>query len=521
MDALVLLIPFLPLCAALIIGVAASSGLLDEKASAHLNADIAIGATGLSCLMALALSVGDWLGKTSGYFSVGQWLGSDTLDIRINFISSGFPVWLAAVFALLLWLVGWQASHDPQRGAGGQRFFFILCLFAAAIQTLVLSANMIGTLAGWQISGWCAYLLVGYAYGTPAATGNACRVFIAQQIGTIGLLIGISLCYIWLDNVNWARLALATEDLGIGQATGVSLCFTWAAFALSAQLPFTPWLARAMPTAMPASPVIMSHAGIYLLWQLHPVFEQSPFARAVLGIVGVLTALYCSIIGLTQTDYKNGLAYATAGQLGLMFLEAALGWWQIMAGHCCLHVLLRCLQCLRADDKAQRTAAPQIPALPIPSVIAGIGNRYWAFTSSLQGFWLEPIIDWALVNPVRKMAQDLCYFDSQIIDRLMGSPEPAIRTLATFAQHDETFSETSYSGTPNGFALGNGLAGKLAQWAATLMHGFEDRFVTRGLGSGSIHWLRKMGYAANRFELVIIRPRYLVLFVGITFLVAF
>ncbi len=516
MDALVLLIPFLPFCAAIIIAAGAGSGLLAGKASTQHSADIAIGATGLSCLMAVALLIADWLGKTSGYFSVGQWLGSDTLDIRINFISTGFPVLLAAVFALLLWLVGWHASHHLQPATGGQRFFFILSLLAAALQTLVLSANMVGTLAGWQITSGCAYLLVGYAYRTPAASSNASRVFIAQQIGTIGLLIGISLCYIWLDNINWARLALATEELGIGQATGVSLCFAWAALALSAQLPFTPWLVRAMPAPMPATHMIMSHAGIYLLWQLHPIFEQSPFAQAVLGIVGVLTALYCFIVGLTQTDRKNVLAYASAGQLGLMFLEAALGWWQIMAGHCCLHVLLRCLQYLRADANPQRTAAPQIPV-----IIAALGNKMWAFTSSLQGFWLEPIIDWALVNPVRKMAQDLYYFDGQIIDPIMGSPEPAIRTLATFAQQDETFSETHASNNSNGFALGNGLAGKLAQWAATLMHSFEERFVTRGLGKGSIHWLRKMGHAANRFELVIIRPRYLVLFVGITFLVAF
>ena len=516
MDALVLLIPFLPFCAALIIGVGFVTGLMTDAASEHHSTDIAIGATGLSCLMALALSVGDLLGKTSGYFSVGQWLGSDTLDIRINFISTGFPVWLAALFALLFWLVGWQVSHNPQRATGGPRLFFILSLFAAAIQTLVLSANMVGTLAGWEITGWCAYLLVGYAYDTPVATGNACRVFIAQQIGTIGLLIGISLCYIWLDNVNWARLALATEELGIGQATGVGLCFAWAAIALSAQLPFTPWLVHALQAPMPATHVILSHTGIYLLWQLHPVFAQSPFALAVLGIVGVLTALYCFIVDLTQTNHKNGLAYATGGQLGLMFLEASLGWWQIMAGHCCLHVVLRCLQCIRTDNRAHHTAVAQIPA-----ILASIGNKTWAFTSSLQGFWLEPIMDWALVNPVRKMAQDLYYFDSQIIDRLMGAPEPAIRSLATFAQQDETFSETNTTGNPNGFALGNGLAGKLAQWAATVMHGFEERFVTRGLGKGSIHWLRKMGYAANRFELVIIRPRYLVLFVGITFLVAF
>ena len=69
--------------------------------------------------------------------------------------------------------------------------------------------------------------------------------------------------------------------------------------------------------------------------------------------------------------------------------------------------------------------------------------------------------------------------------------------------------------------VGSGLAGKLTEWASALVHWFEDRFVLHGVGKDAIHAGRQLGYLANRFEQIILRPRYLVLFVCIPFLVAF
>jgi hypothetical protein len=42
----------------------------------------------------------------------------------------------------------------------------------------------------------------------------------------------------------------------------------------------------------------------------------------------------------------------------------------------------------------------------------------------------------------------------------------------------------------------------------------------RGLGSDSIHFGRRLGHAANRFEQMLLSPRYLALFVLITLMVA-
>ncbi|MGZ8162335.1 MAG: hypothetical protein ACXWTT_05655, partial [Methylobacter sp.] len=104
MDALVVLIPSLPLIAATIIGIGQLMNVLNGERSETLTADIATWTISMSCLLSITLLGADLLGKNLGSFSIGQWLGSDTLDIRVNFITSGFNLTVAVLFSLLLFI---------------------------------------------------------------------------------------------------------------------------------------------------------------------------------------------------------------------------------------------------------------------------------------------------------------------------------------------------------------------------------------------------------------------------------
>ncbi len=289
MDALVILIPLLPFIAATLIGIGHLSGILNGEASESTTAIIASWAISMSCLLALVLLGADLLGKNTGLFSAGQWLASDTLNITVNFITTGFNVVLAALFSLLLAIIIRFSINYMHREAGFHRFFFILSLFASAMLLLVLSGNAAGTFFGWEIAGLCSYLLIAYAYNRPVAAINATRVFVTNRIGDAGFILGTGLSYAWTDSINWNQLNTASAQLTTSEATGISLCFAIAAFAKSAQLPFTPWLARAMEGPTPSSAVfygaVMIHAGVYLICLLEPVFEQAPFAMALLALI--------------------------------------------------------------------------------------------------------------------------------------------------------------------------------------------------------------------------------------------
>jgi NADH:ubiquinone oxidoreductase subunit 5 (subunit L)/multisubunit Na+/H+ antiporter MnhA subunit len=518
MDALVVLIPLMPLAAASAIGIGHLFGVISGEAGENITADIASWTITMSSLLALTLLGTDLLGKNAGFYSVGQWLSSDTLDIQINFITSGFNVRLAALFSVLLAIVIRFSIDYMHREAGYHRFFFILSLFASAMLLLVLAGNAVVTFIGWEVAGLCSYFLIAYAYDRPVAAANATRVFVTNRIGDAGFILGAGLSYAWVDNVNWNTVNTAVAQLSPGEANAIALCFALAAFAKSAQLPFTPWLARAMEGPTPSSAVfygaVMVHAGVYLVILLRPIFEHAPLAMAVLTIVGLMTAVYGLVVGLTQTDVKSSLIFATSGQLGLMFFECGLGFWQLAGWHLCAHAAVRGYQFLTAPSLMHNVR--DLDTSPSPRKVSA-----WVYLASLQRFWLDQITDWALVKPVRGLAHDLSYFDDHIVDPMMGAPAPAMRAISSLAQLEEQMIGAHLDNDSDNFAQGSGLAGKLTEWMAGLLHWFEDRFVLRGVGRGAIDFGRQLGHIANRFEQAVLRPRYLVLFVCITLLVAF
>ncbi len=520
MDALVLLIPLSPLAAALLIGCGYLSGYIKGEESESATAELANWAITLSCLVSLILLGADILGKTQGTFDIGRWLSSDTLTIRLNFMTTGFNLWLAALFSILLAVVINFSTNYMHREAGFHRFFFILSLFAFAILLLVLSGNAVGTLVGWEIAGLCSYFLIAYSYHRPIAVTNATRVLITNHVGDACFIIGIGLSYAWTGTLNWIDLNNAITELTQGQITGIALCFSLAAFAKSAQLPFTPWLARAMEGPTPSSAVfygaVMIHAGVYLVCLLRPLIEHSFLVMILLILVGFATAVYSFIVGLTQTDVKSSLVYAVAGQLGLMFLECGMGFWQLAKWHIAAHAIVRAYQLLSAPNLMH--AVHNNPVKPVSPILA---SQRWLYTAALQRFWLEQFTDWALVKPVRRMAQDFCYFDDQIVDRLMGAPDPALHTVSSLVEMEETRIGSRLNNDADEFAQGSGLAGKLTEWTAGFSHWFEDRFVLQGVGKGAIHYGRELGHFGNKIERFMLKPRYLVLFVFITLLVAF
>jgi NADH:ubiquinone oxidoreductase subunit 5 (subunit L)/multisubunit Na+/H+ antiporter MnhA subunit len=519
-DLIVILIPLLPFTAAAAIGVGHLFGWLDGEAGETTTVDIAVWAIILSSLLTLTLLGGDMMGKNAGSFSVGQWLGSDTLDIRVNFLTTGFGVVLAALFTILLFIIMRFSTNYMHKEAGFHRFFFILSLFSAAMLLLVLSGNAVGTFIGWEIAGLCSYLLIAYYYERPVAAQNATRVFVTNRIGDAAFLLAIGLSYAWAGDVNWASLTSASAQLSTGQATVIALCFGVAACVKSAQIPFTPWLARAMEGPTPSSAVfygaVMVHAGVYLLILLEPVFEQAPLAMALVAVAGLLTAVYGFVVGLTQTDVKSSLVFATSGQLGLMFMECGLGFWQLASWHLCAHAVVRGYQVLVAPSLVHH-----VHGNPIKPVAPAIARMRWAYVASLQRFWLDQITDWTLVKPIRRLAHDLTYFDDHIVDRTLGVSAPAIRAISTLAQLEEQKIGARLDNEADSFAQGSGLAGKITEWAAAIMHWFEDSFVLRGIGKNAIRYGRQLGYAANKVELLLFSPRYLALFIFITLLIAF
>jgi hypothetical protein len=150
-----------------------------------------------------------------------------------------------------------------------------------------------------------------------------------------------------------------------------------------------------------------------------------------------------------------------------------------------------------------------------------LAKQRWVYTASLQRFWLDQLTDWTLIRPIRRLAHDLSYFDDHIVDQLTGIPTPAINSISSLAELEEKLIGAHLDKHSVQFSYSSGIAGKITVLFAGHTHWFEDRFVLGGLGKGTINVGRKLGQGANKIELLVLRPRYLVIFVLITLSLAF
>jgi formate hydrogenlyase subunit 3/multisubunit Na+/H+ antiporter MnhD subunit len=518
MDALIVLIPILPFIAAVVVGVGAAFGVINGEQSENTTSTIAIWAISMSCLLALVLLGQDFLHQSKGYYTAGIWLTSDTLTICPTFTSAGFNIQLATLFSVLLLLITRFSVNYMHREAGFHRFFALISLFSSAMLLVVLSGTAVLTFIGWEIAGLCSFLLVAYAYDRPVAAQNAVLIFVTNRLGDAGFMLGIGLTYLWLGSVDWSDLSTGAAELGKGQAAAIAFCFVIAALTKSAQLPFSPWLMNAMEGPTPSSAVfygsVMIHAGVFLLIQLQVLIDTVPLAQWLLLISGCATLLYAYLSGLSQTDVKSSHVFAILGQLGLMFVECGLGFWQLASWHLCAHAVMRCYLLLTAPSFMAN--AQDVPRKPLVSVLT---NSRRIFVISLQRFWLDQFTGWGLIRPTRRLAKDLSYFDDNIINKLMGVPVPTMVATPAFAKASNP--QSSEDLNQNHRVIHTGLVGMIVGMVAGCVHWFEERMVLQGIAKDSLHAGRVLGYLANKFEIMVLRPRYLVLFVFITFLVAF
>ncbi len=494
LAAFVWLVPVLPLLAAALIGGRTLGGRAQGDAAERPTARLATGAGGLVLLLLLALDAVALASGAPGQVELGSWFASGAFRVPVSFTLDGLSLPLATLAAFVGWLTLRFSVNYLHREAGFHRFFLALCLFLAGMQLILLAGNAVLAFVGWELAGISSWLLIGYAYDRPTATGNALRAFVTNRVGDAGFLAGILLAALWLGTVEWPGIT-APGRLGTLPAGILALGFVTAALAKSAQVPFSPWIARALEGPTPSSAIfygsLMVHAGVYLLLRLEPLLVQAPAVMALVAALGLLTALYGWLGGLTQTDVKSTLLFATTTQVGLMFLACGLGWFTLAAWHLGLHALWRAYQFLLSPAYMHLVHGP---AKHAPSWIA---RRQSLYTAALQRFWLEPLSEWLLVRPTRGIARDVRALDDSVVSRLVGLPD------------EDT----------QGVAHGRGVAGRLLAWSAARLHHFEARLVLQEGGGPLARLLRQVGGYLTVVEALLERPRYLLLLVMATFVV--
>jgi NADH:ubiquinone oxidoreductase subunit 5 (subunit L)/multisubunit Na+/H+ antiporter MnhA subunit len=234
---------------------------------------------------------------------------------------------------------------------------------------------------------------------------------------------------------------------------------------------------------------------------------QVPVLLVLLGVIGVVTALYGWLCGLVQVDIKSALIFSTVAQVGLMFLECGLGLFQLAAWHLALHAIWRAYQFLHAPAVLQLLDRPQRQA---PDWLRRQPRLY---TAVLHRFWLDSIADWLLLRPTQSLAQDLQDFDRRVVTRMIGLPDES-GSMGSLAEWQAGRRE---GGDKVGRA--RGMAGRLMEWVAAMLYWFEEHLVLQGAGEGLKRAIDIIGNYLQQAENLLSQPRYLLLLIMATFVV--
>ncbi len=289
---------------------------------------------------------------------LGNWFTIGNYTFEWTLVAGSLSLPFALFSAALVGLIGAFSRRYLHKEPGYFRFYFLLALFCAGVELVVLAGSLDLLFIGWETVGLSSALLIAFFHERREPVDNALRTLLTYRACDIGLLAAA----VWIHHAGGSLQM--TPDAGLAflgftvpetlSATAVGLLLLWAVIGKSAQLPVGGWLPRAMEGPTPSSAIfygaISIHLGPYLLLRAAPILESSHiFAGAVIA-VGALTALHATFVGRVQTDIKSALAYASMTQVGIIFVEIGCGWRYLALAHIVGHAALRSLQILRSPN---------------------------------------------------------------------------------------------------------------------------------------------------------------------------
>ncbi|AFM13241.1 proton-conducting transporter membrane subunit [Turneriella parva] len=282
-------------------------------------------------------------------------------DYRFNFmlLIDNYSVAFQVLIGVLTGLVLMFSRRYMHREAGYLRFFATLFLFISGISAVAMAATIDMLFAGWEIVGISSFLLIGFYRVRLQPGRNSLRTYAIYRVCDVGLFMGA-----WLfHKLGSEYFFLQYHDQPIDAVfvslnpqffTAIGLLTVLAAMGKSAQYPFSFWVPRAMEGPTPSSAIFYGalsiHAGVYLLIRLFPLWRAIDFIPWLVGAIGLLTAVVASVSFKTQSNVKAQIGYASVAQVGLMFVELALGFKQVAMLHFLGNAVLRCYQLLASPS---------------------------------------------------------------------------------------------------------------------------------------------------------------------------
>ena len=229
--------------------------------------------------------------------------------------------------AALLWMTAGAYAGSHLRGkpnAGGFAVWWLMTLtgnFGA-----FLAADLAGFYLFFTLASLSAYGLV--AFDGTAEAKRAAAIYVGLAVLGEALLLMAFVLMVAAVPSGSLLIGDAVASLATSPWRDYAMAFLILAFGLKIGLfPFHVWMPLTYSAApIPAAAVLSGSAvkvGVIGLIRFLPFESAMPDWGGVLVIVGLLSAFYGVVIGITQANPKTVLAYSSVSQMGL--LAAVLG----------------------------------------------------------------------------------------------------------------------------------------------------------------------------------------------------
>ena len=258
------------------------------------------------------------------------WFNAGFINFQISVATMPLNLLLLGILAVITPLIFLYSTGFMQLPSEQSRFYFEMCVFAAAMMLFAISANFITMFIAWEMLGITSYLLIGFWYWKEKVPGAARKAITTIIIGDILMLIAILLIGVSYNSFEFSTVLASST---VSPALYVSLVLILiAVFTKSAQFPFHEWLSDAMEGPTPVSGFLhsstMVKAGVFLIAVLLPLYVKAGLLSVIL-VFGIISAALGASNALTERHVKKILAYSTIEDIGLMFI--ALGFGSVIA----------------------------------------------------------------------------------------------------------------------------------------------------------------------------------------------
>ncbi len=293
---------------------------------------------------------------------LGNWvvIPDQHFHFHLKFIFDRLSIPFCILSFVLCGTIGAFASRYLHREPGYNRFFVCYAIFLLGMIVSSLAGTIETLFFGWELVGLSSALLVAFFHERLNPVRNGMRVWTIYRIADAAFLIAALMLHHLTGAGDFDGL-MGTGSWPDGHATisephalFVGLLLLIAAAGKSALVPFSGWLPRAMEGPTPSSAVFYGslsvHLGAYLLLRVSPILELSLTLRLAVISLGLISALFGTLIGRVQTDIKSALAFASLTQVGIIVVEIGCGLRYIALIHIIGHACLRTLQLLRAPS---------------------------------------------------------------------------------------------------------------------------------------------------------------------------